>query len=188
MATKKDIKSLLKRLNYTEAEMDNFWAGLYDINPIVKNLTNSGKSWRDLNTSAIEDMTTRKQKILDDLETKRVEEELQKEKQKEINDQKKYYEDNFEAIIISKIENNEKLSGYELSRLVYNYEIEVEYGDNSRWSRSAISIIQLLDRMFSVEWEQGLTESQEDEFYNQPYEVKAHEYEKTIIVKEWVAI
>jgi hypothetical protein len=38
-----------------------------------------------------------------------------------------------------------------------------------------------------VEWEEGLTENQENEFYNQPYEVEKKTYEKTITVTEWVS-
>lgn len=92
--------------------------------------------------------------------------------------------DEFEVEILKKIDNNEELSKKEIIDML-EYEIEREYGDNRRWSRSVISIISINDRYFSICWEQGLTECQEDEYNNQPVEVKKHTYNKTIEVTEW---
>ena len=66
------------------------------------------------------------------------------------------------------------------------YKIEQTYGDNLRWSREVKTICQLGDRYFCLNWNQGLTEMQEDEYDYQPYEVERHTYEKTIVVTEWV--
>ena len=62
---------------------------------------------------------------------------------------------------------------------------ERQYDEPRRWSRFVTSICQIGDRYFSVDWDQGLTEYQENEYMWQPYEVTKHEYEKTIIVTEW---
>lgn len=48
------------------------------------------------------------------------------------------------------------------------------------------SIVCLCGRYFSIYWEEGLTEYQENEFYDQPEEVEKHEYDKTIHVVVWV--
>lgn len=65
-------------------------------------------------------------------------------------------------------------------------EESVEYGENERWCRSVTSILKVGNRYFALYWQQGLTESQPDEFYAQPVEVVKHEYEKTITITEWI--
>lgn len=87
--------------------------------------------------------------------------------------------------IYKDIQDGESLSESDLSYLVYNFELESEYGDNRRWTRSVDTIVELGGKHYSVTWEQGLTECQENYFYDQPVEVKLQEYEKTITVREW---
>lgn len=41
---------------------------------------------------------------------------------------------------------------------------EVE-GDSSRWTQTIKTIIKIQDRLFAIEWDKGLTEIQEHEFY-----------------------
>lgn len=97
-----------------------------------------------------------------------------------------YYYDHFNEIMVSKIDSGEKLTEKELQSLVYECnEVERNYGDNRRWSRSVESIIELCGRFFCLIWEEGLTEYQDNEFWNQPYEVEKFEYPKTIMVTEW---
>lgn len=91
----------------------------------------------------------------------------------------------FEEIIIGKIDREEELSSRELSEL-REYEIDIEYGDNRRWSRSVFEVVELCGRYFAFTWEEGLTECQENEFYEQPYEVEKKEYQKTITISEWI--
>ena len=50
------------------------------------------------------------------------------------------------------------------------------------------TIVQVADRFFKIDWERGLTECQEDEYWDQPVEVTPHEYEKTITVREWIEV
>ena len=96
--------------------------------------------------------------------------------------------DKWELELLAKIDNKEKLTESEISDLVYECECEVKYGQNRRWSRSATTISKLGDRYFRIEWENGLTENQPNEFYNQPVEVELKEYEKIVKVKEWIPI
>ena len=95
--------------------------------------------------------------------------------------------DDEEKKILTKIDSGEKLSEKELKFLV-EYEIERHAGENRRWTRSIESIVEIGGRHFSVDWEEGLTECQENEFYEQPVEVEMHEYEKTITVREWTPV
>lgn len=183
MATKKEIKELLKELGQTELQMDAFWNELIETNWKVKSLSNAGKTWRDMNASVIKEIPTQKQRDLEFAERGALEEQTKKLAELEAKTKQKYYNDHFEEIIINKIDNGEKLSERELSTLVWEYEIE---RDNGRWTRSISSVVQLQDRCFCLNWEEGLTESQENEFYYQPYEVEKKTYEKTITVTEWI--
>lgn len=94
--------------------------------------------------------------------------------------------DQYEIEILNKIDMGEKLSEKELKMLCYEFnEVERNEGENRRWSRSVVSIIKIGERFFKLVWEEGLTESQENEFYNQPYEVIKNTYEKTVTITEW---
>lgn len=94
----------------------------------------------------------------------------------------------YEEEILNQIDNGINLSERDIRKLVWDYEIDREEGDCGRWTRHIHSIISINDRTFCIEWEQGLTEMQENEFYNQPYEVEKVTYEKTITVTEWKPI
>lgn len=100
----------------------------------------------------------------------------------------KTYEELEAERLLEKIDSGEKLSERELRNLIWNYEDikEREYGENRRWTRGVESIICLCGRYFSIYWEEGLTEYQENEYFYQPEEVEKHEYDKTIHVVEWV--
>lgn len=92
--------------------------------------------------------------------------------------------DNFEE----KVLNGEELSKDELSFLIHDYEVETEFGENRRWSRGATTISEVQGRFFMTSWENGLTEYQDNEYYDQPTEVQKVTTEKTITVTEWQPI
>lgn len=94
-------------------------------------------------------------------------------------------ERNFDEIMVEKIDNGEEISERDLSELVWGYEISREEGDCGRWTMAIYSIVELCGRFFEIDWEQGLTEYQENEFYIQPYEVEKKEYDKVVHVVEW---
>lgn len=84
-----------------------------------------------------------------------------------------------------KIYNGKYLTRAELENAVYECDvIGTEYGENRRWTRSARSIIKIEDKLFCIEWEEGLTECQINYFDEQPYEVK--EVIETVIVKNYI--
>lgn len=185
MATKKDIKQVLKELNLTENDMQNFYNELIETNSIIKSLNKSGKRWNDLPIHLIRQLPTQRQKDLDMAEKKQKEEDEIKLKEQQEKKEKKYYNEHFEEIMLKKIDNGENLTEKELRRLALEHDIERDYGDNRRWTRGVTSIVQIGNRFFEINWEEGLTEYQENEFYEQPYEVEKHTYEKTITVTEW---
>ena len=97
--------------------------------------------------------------------------------------------EDYEVEMLAKIDSDKDLTENDLKNLIFEYEeVDKEEGENRRWVRAITSIIKIGERFFSLAWEQGLTECQENEFYYQPVEVKADTYEKTIVVTKWVSI
>lgn len=47
--------------------------------------------------------------------------------------------------------------------------------DKGRWYQYMKTIFKIDNRYFSIKWDRGLTECQENEFHNQPVEVERHE-------------
>lgn len=88
-----------------------------------------------------------------------------------------------ELLVLEKIDNAEELSSRDMLDILDLYTVSVEEGETLRWTKDMRSIIQLKNRYFCIEWQQGLTEYQEDIFDKQPYEVK--KVEKMIKVCEW---
>lgn len=91
----------------------------------------------------------------------------------------------WETEILEKIDAGEELTTRELWEL-REHEVDTEYGDNRRWSRSVASVVELKGRFFIIEWEEGLTECQDDEMWEQcPKEVVLVKKVRTITTKSW---
>ena len=86
----------------------------------------------------------------------------------------------WENEMLELIDSEYDLTESQLSKLVDRFEIELTKGENRRWSRSVESICKVGSRYFKVDWEEGLTECQEDMYYDQPTEVELFEEERTI--------
>jgi len=103
MATKTEIKALLKSMNLTEEDMDNYWNELIETNWKIKSLNDSFKTWRDMNTYIIAQLPTQKQKDIESAELK-AKEEAEKAKAKLAKEQEEeYYDTHFEEIMIKKL-------------------------------------------------------------------------------------
>ena len=88
---------------------------------------------------------------------------------------------------LTRYDNGEKFTEEELSDLRWEFvEVDTQYGENHRWNRPATTIFRVEDRLFALDWWQGLTEMQENEFYDQPYEVK--EVKKMVEITEYERI
>lgn len=182
----KEQKQWMKQAGYTEAQLDAFWEGLLETNPLVKNLNSHGMTWRDMNLSCVQQLPTQKERDLKAIAEKEAREKAEKEAALKKQIDEEYYWEHFDEIMLQKIDRKEALTEKELRELVFGNEVETENGDNRRWSRTNTTIIELKGRFFSIDWEQGLTEYQENEFNNQPIEVEKKTYPKTIMVTEWV--
>lgn len=77
----------------------------------------------------------------------------------------------------------------ELSDLAWcDVEVDVkevcqEEGESHRWTRNVSTIFEFENKFYCLDWQKGLTEYQENEFYNQPYEVE--KVVKTIEKIKW---
>lgn len=72
----------------------------------------------------------------------------------------------------NKIDNKIDFTEEDFWDFIDEYSIETEYGDLRRWYRSATTICEFNGKYYACEWDQGLTEIQENQWYgDQPYEV-----------------
>ncbi len=96
-------------------------------------------------------------------------------------------ENSFEREMLEKIVKGERLTERELSTLVYEGEEidEIEGGD-TRWTRCMTTVINLCGKNVAIDWQKGLTECQDNEFYDQPYFVEKKE--RTVVVTDWEKI
>lgn len=58
-------------------------------------------------------------------------------------------------------------------------------GEDRRWSRTNLVVFKVDDRYFGIEWEQGLTEIQENDAFAQ-VAVELVKTEKTIVVTDYI--
>ena len=106
--------------------------------------------------------------------------------------QRTVYKDDKDVLYLSKTIQEKVLNGEELneeelrclSSGVAGHLIEEIEGDDHRWQREMSVIFEIQGRYFRLDYMKGLTEHQEDDFYEQPYEVIKKE--KTIVVNNWV--
>lgn len=93
----------------------------------------------------------------------------------------------YEKWFLEKYDHGEEFDEEELKELRWELEeVATSYGENRRWSRTVTNYFKVGDRYFSLDWEEGLTEYQPDEFFEQPVEVEKYEHEETIIVTNWI--
>lgn len=84
-----------------------------------------------------------------------------------------------------RFDEGDKFSERELSIMPWEMNVvETIYGDNDRWTRPVQTVFEVQGRLFALDWFQGLTENQEHEFFDQPYEVEKRT--KVIEVNEYV--
>jgi len=91
------------------------------------------------------------------------------------------YKDTWEERIKKKLEAGEDLSENEIRSMVHELpEVYEEEGDEGRWERYMTTVVDLLGDHYAIDWSRGLTESQENSYYEQPYRVKVEQKEITI--------
>lgn len=185
MATQKEIKAYLSETGYTHEDMQNFFDEAASVNRTVRLLKEAKHNWQKLTIYQIRQLPGLKERTLEHQEELRQKKELEKQKKEQEMAEKAFYENNFSYIISEKLLKGEPLSTKEISRLVDDA-ISTEYSNElGRWHRDARSIILLGNRYYCIDWQQGLTEYQCNEFPNQPYEVEKKERSVTFIKTEW---
>ena len=102
-----------------------------------------------------------------------------------------YAKEHYEEILVDRIDSiatgnkEDELTEKELTEILWKFEeVDREEGEDLRWVKPVTSIFELCGRFFAIDWYEGLTEYQSNEFYDQPYEVTKHT--KQITVTEWV--
>lgn len=188
MATKKDIKEFLKETNITSEIMDIEWQKLLDIqHKFAIAINNMNKGWRDIAIHQIKQIPEQYDKTLKIREEVKLKEEREEQERIKEKKEREYYLNHFEEIMYYKICNNIDLTEEDLKMLIHETkQVDVIEHDENRWTRTMETIVMLNNKLFSIIWSRGLTESQENGYYNQPVEVK--EVTKTITVKEYVQI
>lgn len=102
-----------------------------------------------------------------------------------------YAKEHYEEILVDRIDSiatgnkEDEFTEKELTEILWKLkEVDREEGEDLRWVKPVTSIFELCERFFAIDWYEGLTEYQSNEFYDQPYEVTKHT--KQITVTEWV--
>ena len=91
--------------------------------------------------------------------------------------------------IIKKIDNKQELEEEEIKTLLWETEqVYEEEGEDHRWTRDVFTVVRVNERLFGIAWLRGLTECQEHEFYEQPYEVGCETELKTVSKQIWKPI
>ena len=102
----KEQKQWMKDNGYTEKQMDDFWLDNIDTNWIIRNLNNSGMTWRDMNMSCVMKLPTQKARDLEAMKKKEEEKRQKIEAEAKAKAEQKYYEEHFEEILLNKILRN----------------------------------------------------------------------------------
>lgn len=89
------------------------------------------------------------------------------------------------SILTEKLLRREELSENEIHDLLWedgdvSY-LDTNYGENERWVRPAQSILLINGQLWAVDWYEGLTECQSNEYPYQPYRVEKKERHITVI-------
>lgn len=182
---------VLKENGWTKPYMQREWDKVVDaVNAgctgPVRAFTEAGYNWDNLPLNLIAQVPGLADRMWEHKREKEAEEAEEKARKEEETNSPRYYYEHVEEILVAKIDAGENLSEDEISDFVGELpHYDEEYGENRRWSRSVTTYVRTKDgRFFRIDWEQGLTESQEDSYWEQPVEVTLHEREKTITVIE----
>ena len=91
-----------------------------------------------------------------------------------------------EQEFLNKVNSGELFDEDELEKLATEncWEIDRISNGKGRWEEYMTTIFKVSNRFFAIDWEQGLTECQENFYNEQPYEVIKKE--KVVTVTEWV--
>ncbi|OFW61785.1 MAG: hypothetical protein A2Z35_06010 [Actinobacteria bacterium RBG_19FT_COMBO_36_27] len=90
--------------------------------------------------------------------------------------------------IIDKIKNGVELTSDEVEKTIWSFDqVKTIVGESRRWSQSCEVILKIDGKLYSVEYDKGLTENQENEYFPQ-IAVEVEEIEETIKVKKFIDV
>lgn len=94
-------------------------------------------------------------------------------------------------IIENKILNNLKLTETERKYCAWGevgeYVDEIE-GEDHRWDREMKTIFKICEKYYAIDWRKGLTEMQENGYWDDPYEVERKEEIVTHTIVSYVRV
>lgn len=93
--------------------------------------------------------------------------------------------------IENKIINGEKLSESELKWCAWGEVgkyIDEQEGEDRRWTKDMSTIFEIDGQLYCINWAQGLTEYQDNEYWEQPYKVRREEKVVTTTIVSYVAM
>ena len=86
---------------------------------------------------------------------------------------------------LNKYDRGEKFSDREKQELIWDWpEVDRIEGDSGRGDKSVAVVIDAGDRYFMIDYQEGLTEYQEN-YYSDGEVVEVEPYEETIVIKKW---
>ncbi len=88
----------------------------------------------------------------------------------------------------SKFLSGEPFSEEEIENILMSYTIAEKEGENGRWSQPITSIVSLCGHTFQIDWRNGLTEEQDNEYPNQPFEVTSYTHIEMVTVTDWTPV
>jgi len=152
------------------------WHEAAEKNSLVANLIKQNIDWRNMNMSVIKSIPHEKENRIKREEAARIK--IKKKKGRKIwklkIEQDRPESLNNEDLLIERCLKKD-LTESELTDIIFDDSVakmveEIE-GADRRWVRSMETIIQIKDRYFSIQWDRGLTENQDNYFHSQPVEV-----------------
>jgi hypothetical protein len=82
----------------------------------------------------------------------------------------------YEEEVLRKIDNKEEFTEEERRFCAFETDkVDFIEGESGRWDTPVTTIFKLKDRFFGLDWFEGLTENQDDCFFDDPYEVERKE-------------
>lgn len=94
-------------------------------------------------------------------------------------------------VIENKIINGEKLTEEELKSCALGEVgkcINKTEGYSHRWTKDMSTIFELNNQLYCIDWQKGLTEYQENRYWEQPHKVRREEKTVTTIAVSYIAV
>ena len=99
------------------------------------------------------------------------------------------YKYTWEERLARKLKEGNTLSESDINDILWSFpQVYEEEGEEGRWTKAMLTVIDVKGDLYAIQWEKGLTEAQPNGFYTQPYLVELKEEKvtitKTIVIKK----